>query len=94
MSASPFDYLFHTIAGYLLLFLKPLALIILMDAAVWWDLDVSLSKQETSAMLILFMDTAVGWVLDVSLSEQQTCAIYVDNVHGRCHRVGPRCQPL
>jgi hypothetical protein len=45
-----------------------------MDAAVWWDLDVSLSEQETSAMLILFMDAAVGRVLDVSLSEQQTCA--------------------
>jgi hypothetical protein len=27
MLASPFDYLFHTIAGYLLYFLKPLAFI-------------------------------------------------------------------
>jgi hypothetical protein len=41
-----------------------------MDAAVWWHLDVSLSEQETSAMLRMFMDAAVGWVLDVSLSEQ------------------------
>jgi hypothetical protein len=48
-----------------------------MDAAVWWDLDASLSKQETSAMLRMFMDAAEGWVLDVSLSEQQTCAIYL-----------------
>jgi hypothetical protein len=48
-----------------------------MDAAVWWDLDVSLFKQETSVMLRMFRDAAVGWVLDVSLSEQQTCAIYI-----------------
>jgi hypothetical protein len=40
-----------------------------MDSRVCWDLNVSLSEQETSAMLILFMDAAVGWVLDVSLSE-------------------------
>jgi hypothetical protein len=31
-----------------------------MDAAVWWDLDVSLCEQETYAMLIMFMDAAVG----------------------------------
>jgi hypothetical protein len=65
-----------------------------MDAAVWWDLDVSLSEQETSAMLRMFMDAAVGWVLDVSLSEQQTSAIYIyilDNVHSRCSQVGRRC---
>jgi hypothetical protein len=48
-----------------------------MDAAVWWDLDVSLSEQETSAMFRMFMDAAVGWVLDVILSEQQTCDIYI-----------------
>jgi hypothetical protein len=67
-----------------------------MDVAVWWDLDVSLSEQETSIMLRMFMDTAVRWVLDGSLSEQQTCAIYIyfDNIHRRCSRVGPRCQPL
>jgi hypothetical protein len=41
-----------------------------MDVVVWWDLDVSLFEQETSAMLILFMDAVVGWVLDVSLSKQ------------------------
>jgi hypothetical protein len=62
-----------------------------MDATVWWDLDVSLSEQETFAMLRMFTDAAVGWVLDVSPSEQQTCAIYIflDNVHSRCSRVGP-----
>jgi hypothetical protein len=43
MSASPFDYLFHTIAGNLLLFFKT-TLIMFMDAALWWDLDVSLSE--------------------------------------------------
>jgi hypothetical protein len=31
-----------------------------MDAAVWWDLDVSLSEQETSAMFRIFMDVVVG----------------------------------
>jgi hypothetical protein len=83
------------IAGYLLCyFSKPLALIMFMDPVVWWDLDVSLSEQETSAMLIKFMDAAVGWFLDVSLSEQQICAIYVDNIHGCSNRVGPRGQPL
>jgi hypothetical protein len=46
----------------------------LMDVAVWWDLNISLSEQETFPM---FMDAAVGWVLDISLSEQQTCAIYI-----------------
>jgi hypothetical protein len=48
-----------------------------MDAAVWWDLDVSLSEQETSVILRMFRDAAIGWVLDVSLSEQQTCTIYI-----------------
>jgi hypothetical protein len=48
-----------------------------MDAAVWWDFDVSLSEQETTAMFRMVMDAAVGWVLDVTLSEQQTCAIYI-----------------
>jgi hypothetical protein len=48
-----------------------------MDAGVWWDLDVSLSEQETFAMFRKFMDATVEWVLDVSLSEQQTCAIYI-----------------
>jgi hypothetical protein len=48
-----------------------------MDTAVWWDLDVGLSEQETSAMFRMFMDATVGWVLDVSLSEQQTYAIYM-----------------
>jgi hypothetical protein len=66
----------------------------LMDAAVLFDLDVSLSEQETYAMLIMFMDAAVGWILDVSLSDQQTYAIYVDNVHGCCSQVCPRWQPL
>jgi hypothetical protein len=67
-----------------------------MDAAVWWDLNVSLPEQETSTMLRIFMDAAVGWVLDASLSEQQTCAIYIflDNVHCRNSWVGPRCQPF
>jgi hypothetical protein len=65
-----------------------------MDVVVGWVLDVKLSEHETCAMLILFMDTAIGWALDVSLSEQQTCAIYVDNVHGRCCRVGPWCDTL
>jgi hypothetical protein len=51
--------------------LKLLAVIMFMDAAVWWDLDVSLSEQETLAMFRMFMDAAVGWVLDVSLSVQQ-----------------------
>jgi hypothetical protein len=32
-------------------FLKPLALIMFMDAVVWWDLNVSLSKQWTSAIV-------------------------------------------
>jgi hypothetical protein len=57
--------------------LKLLALIMFMDAAVWWDLDVTLSEQESSAMLRIFMEAAVGWVLDVSLSKQQTRAIYI-----------------
>jgi hypothetical protein len=48
-----------------------------LSAAVWWDLDVSLSEQETSAMVRMFTDAAVGWVLDISLSEQQTCDIYI-----------------
>jgi hypothetical protein len=56
--------------------LKPLALIMFMDGAVWWDLDVSLSEQETSAMFRMFMDAAVGWVLNVILFEQQTYVIY------------------
>jgi hypothetical protein len=47
-----------------------------MDGAVWWDLDVSLSEQETSAMFRMFMDAAVGWVLNVILFEQQTYVIY------------------
>jgi hypothetical protein len=67
-----------------------------MDDAVWWDLDVSLSEQETSAMSIMFMDAGIRWVLDVSLSVQQTCATYIflDNVHSHCSWVGPRCQPF
>jgi hypothetical protein len=66
-------------------------LIIFMDAAVGWVLDVRLSEQETCALFILFMDAAVGCLLDVSLSKQQTCAIYIfsDNVHSHCSRVGP-----
>jgi hypothetical protein len=56
--------------------LKPLALIMFMDAAVWRDLDVSLSEQDTYAMLRMLMEAAVEWVLNVSLSEQQTCVIY------------------
>jgi hypothetical protein len=52
----------------------------------------SLNNKLVLYMLIMFMDAAVGWVLDVSLSEQQTCAISIDNVHGRCCWVGPRCQ--
>jgi hypothetical protein len=57
---------------------------------------VSLFEQETSARFRMFMDAAVRWVLDVSLSEQQTCVmyIYLDNVHSRCSRVGPWCQPF
>jgi hypothetical protein len=48
-----------------------------MSAVVWWDLDVSLCEQETSAMVRMFTDAVVGWVLDISLSEQQTCDIYI-----------------
>jgi hypothetical protein len=44
-------------------------LIIFMDAAVGWVLDVRLSEQQTCAVLIMFMDAAGGWVLDVRLSE-------------------------
>jgi hypothetical protein len=65
-------------------------LIMFMDVVVGWVLDVSFSVQQTRAMLIMFIDAVVRWVLDVSLSEQQTCVIYVDNVHRRCCRVGPR----
>jgi hypothetical protein len=43
--ASLFDYLFHMTAGYLLLFLKPLILIMFMNAAVGWVLDVTLYEQ-------------------------------------------------
>jgi hypothetical protein len=32
----------------------------IMDTAVWWDLDVSLFEQEISAILIMFMDAVVG----------------------------------
>jgi hypothetical protein len=42
ISASPFDHLLHVIAGYLLYFSKPLALIMFMDVADKWVLDVSL----------------------------------------------------
>jgi hypothetical protein len=52
-------------------------LIMFMDAAVGWVLDISLSEQQICAMLIMFIDAVVGWVLDVSLSKQQTCAIYI-----------------
>jgi hypothetical protein len=54
-------------------------------------MSASLSKKPVLYIyiLIMFIVTAVGWVIDVSLSEQQTCAIYVDNFHGRCCRVGP-----
>jgi hypothetical protein len=103
-------------------FSKPLTLIMFMDNAIWWDLDVSLLNKKPllcrecswlllsggSSMsaslsnkpmlyiyfLIMFIVAAVEWVLDVSLSEQQTYAMYVDNVHGRCCRVGPRCQTI
>jgi hypothetical protein len=50
-------------------------LIMLMDLADGWVLDVSLFEQETCAILIMFMNAAVGWVLDVSLSEQEMCAM-------------------
>jgi hypothetical protein len=89
MSASEFDYLFHKIVGYLLLFFETACLDNVHRRCSLMDLDVRLSEQETPAMLIMFMDAAIGWVLDVSLSEQQTFAIYVDNVHGRCSQVGP-----
>jgi hypothetical protein len=71
-------------------------LIMFMDASIWWDLNVSLSEQETSAMLILFRDAAIGWVLDVSLSEKQTCSVYIfsNNVYSHCSLVGTRCQPF
>jgi hypothetical protein len=49
-----------------------------MDAADGWDLNVSLSEQQTSGMLIMIMDAAVEWVLNVSLYGQQTCALYFD----------------
>jgi hypothetical protein len=42
ISASPFDHLLHTIAGHLLYFSKPLALIMFMDVADKWVLDFSL----------------------------------------------------
>jgi hypothetical protein len=48
-----------------------------MDAAVWWDLDDSLSEQQTSAMLRTFMDATVGWVLNVSLFEQQKLVLHI-----------------
>jgi hypothetical protein len=77
MSASPFDYLFHMVVGYLLLFFEPLALIMFMDAAVLWNLDVSLSEQETSAMFIMFMDAAVGWFsMSASLYNKHVLHIY------------------
>jgi hypothetical protein len=44
-------------------------LIVFMDTAVGWIIDVSLSEQQTRAMLIMFIDATVRWVLDVSLSE-------------------------
>jgi hypothetical protein len=50
-------------------------LIMFIDAAVGWVLNVSLSEQQTCAMLIMFMDAAGGWVLDVRLSKQETCAM-------------------
>jgi hypothetical protein len=55
-------------------------------------MSASLNKKPLFGM---FMDVVVGWVLDVNLSKQQICAIYLflDNVHSRCSRVGPRCQP-
>jgi hypothetical protein len=35
-------------------------LIMFMEAVVRWVLDVSLSEQQTCAMLIVFIDAAVG----------------------------------
>jgi hypothetical protein len=52
-------------------------------------MSASVNNKHVLYMLIMFMDAAVGWVLDVSFSEKQTCAIYVDNFHGCCSRVGP-----
>jgi hypothetical protein len=61
-------------------------LLLFMDAAGWWVLDVSLSEQQTGAMLIMFMNAAVGWILDFSWT---TNVCYVDNIHGWCLPVGP-----
>jgi hypothetical protein len=36
-------------------------LILFMDVAVGWVLDVILSEQQTCAMLIMFIDVAGGW---------------------------------
>jgi hypothetical protein len=48
-----------------------------MDATVWWDLDDSISEQQTTAMLRTIMDANVGWVLDVSLFEQQKLVLHI-----------------
>jgi hypothetical protein len=52
---------------------KHVLYMLFMDGANGCILDVSLSEQETCAMLIMFMDVDVGWVLDVSLSKQEMC---------------------
>jgi hypothetical protein len=90
MPASSFDYLFHTIAGYLLLFFKTAHPDNVHGQCNLVGPQCQPFEQETSAMPRMFMVAAVGWVLDVSFSEQQTCAIYIfsDNVHSRCSRVG------
>jgi hypothetical protein len=54
MPASPFDYLFHTMASYLPFF-KTLTLITFIDADVAWALDVSLlNKKYVLFWIILF----------------------------------------
>jgi hypothetical protein len=40
-----------------------------INAAVRWVPNISLSEQETYAILIMFIDAGLGWVLDVSLFE-------------------------
>jgi hypothetical protein len=63
-------------------------LILFMDAAVGWVLNVRLSEQQTCAMLIMFIDVAGGWVLDVRLYEQETCAMLTYLLQRDCWLLG------
>jgi hypothetical protein len=57
-------------------FSKPLALIMFMDTTVWWDLNVHLSEQETSAMFRMFMDA--WYVANVSIIFDASCLFYTN----------------